>query len=145
MLVSNQNFLEVIGGATLNLTPTIELTEGFFGEESVLTGKPSSSTIRAFKHSDFFLLPVDIFNSVASRNEKMHQLIMEYARARGENLALQSNQRGSFKQTCGWKKIRTAVTVGAAIKSGGATSTAKADGGGATQQQAGGATTSCEA
>ena len=65
----------------------VELTDGFFGEETVLTGNPSTHTVRAVTYSDFFVLPIAVFNEVLKANHGMRALVDAYAeRKRGASL-----------------------------------------------------------
>lgn len=84
MLTRNKEFLDaMVGGRKAKtLDDAIELTEGFFGEESVLTGLPAKFSVRAVKYSDFFLLPVAEFNAVVEQNDAMRRLVEAYAQRR---------------------------------------------------------------
>jgi len=73
------------------------LTEGFFGEETVIHGRAASATVRAVLHSDFFLLPMAVFDKIVEGNAEMRKQVMEYAEGR------------ESKVTKHWGKIKTSV------------------------------------
>ena len=99
----------------LGLDPQISetLSEGFFGEESVLTSRPSTMTVRSAKYSDFFLLPTGVFNRVLAQNSAMKQLVTDYARRRAE--MMEEKQR-SVKKGSRWKKVACATRVANSFK-----------------------------
>jgi CRP-like cAMP-binding protein len=86
MLLSHARFREAMGMPVIDV---VEMNEGFFGEESVLTGFPSTETVRATKYSDFFLLPTAVFNKVRETNEAMGKLVHEYSQNRARQKALE--------------------------------------------------------
>jgi CRP-like cAMP-binding protein len=67
-------------GPTANEEVLHELSEGFFGEETVIYGRAASSTVRAVRHSDFFLLPMAVFDRVVEGNAEMRQKVSNSAR-----------------------------------------------------------------
>ena len=97
MLSTNKEFLDAMTGAdesARRLRDTVELTEGFFGEESVLTGLPATHSVRAVRYSDFFLLPVATFRAVVEQNDAMRRLVEEYAAARRGTLERKAKPSG---------------------------------------------------
>lgn len=120
MMLTNRNFLVAMGLHT-DVGETLELTEGFFGEESVLTGSPSRVTVRASNYSDFFLLKVEIFNSIVQGNAKMHTLVKDYASSRTGKGALDpiGSRVVSGGASSSWKKLRTATKAGCALSMAG--------------------------
>ena len=80
MLISHKQFLaSVFPEKAESFDDGVELTDGFFGEETVLTGNPSTHTVRAITYSDFFVLPIAVFNEVLELNHGMRKLVDEYA------------------------------------------------------------------
>lgn len=119
LLLDHNSFREVFGLAPQE---SEELSEGFFGEESVLTGFPSSVTVKAAKYSDFFLLPSAVFNVVLEKNENMRQLVLEYTNKRAAQRAAKMKKQvnpSPLTKKLGasghWRRIR----VGAAFVAGG--------------------------
>lgn len=74
-----------------------ELTEGFFGEETVIHGRPASNTVRATKYSDFFLLPMAVFDAVVEGNATMRRNVLEYAEGRALNNSMHKKMRLGVK------------------------------------------------
>ena len=99
----------------LGLEPQISetLSEGFFGEESVLTSRASTMTVRAAKYSDFFLLPTAVFNGVLAQNSAMKVLVTDYARRRAE---MMEDKQRIAKKDSRWKQVACATRVASSLK-----------------------------
>jgi len=87
-------------GPTANEEVLHELSEGFFGEETVIYGRAASSTVRAVRHSDFFLLPMAVFDRVVEGNAEMRQKVMEYAEGRSEKSLARKVKMASAAIAC---------------------------------------------
>ena len=125
MLLAHKDILAAIApDQAENLDEGVELTEGFFGEETVLTGQRSTLTVQAVTYSDFFVLPTAVFNSVLEHNEAMRKLVDEYAARRAARANLRTgpkvlNQRISgagAPALAGWRRLRATTRIGSALK-----------------------------
>ena len=103
LLQANKDILKQLDvgddGARSTDYDDLDLSEGFFGENSVLTRLPAEKTVRALKFSDFFLLPRAVFNSVLEENRQMRNLVEEFARLRNVVAAEHSSEIPSFKRS----------------------------------------------
>ena len=80
MLLKNKEFLAAVyPDALADFDDGVDQSDGFFGEESTLSKRPSTLTVQAVTYCDFLVLPVDLLNSVLEKNEKMRALVEEYA------------------------------------------------------------------
>jgi hypothetical protein len=80
MLLKNKEFLAAVyPDALADFDDGVDQSDGFFGEESTLSKRPSTLKVQAVTYCDFLVLPVDLLNSVLEKNEKMRALVEEYA------------------------------------------------------------------
>ena len=65
-----------------------ELNEGaFFGEVSILTGKPRTATITAAAHCELLVLDRPTLNSIAKKHPHVLQVLQEFYRERTAHAA----------------------------------------------------------
>jgi len=80
MLLKNKEFLAAVyPDALADFDDGVDQSDGFFGEESTLSKRPSTLKVQAVTYCDFLVLPVDLLNSILEKNEKMRALVEEYA------------------------------------------------------------------
>lgn len=106
----------------------VDLSDGFFGEEVVLTGRPSSFTVRAITYSDFFLLPTTVFDAVMAKNDKMRRLVTDFTRARNKQIGVDDDVLSMCDRT---RLMRNCAATQTAIKAASILRRAPSIGGGA--------------